>query len=39
MADGEAVLQRQVRTLGWCEEELWMEVKERLGSLLGFFFK
>lgn len=34
-----AVLQRQVRVLRWCEEELWMKVKERFGALLEFFFK
>jgi len=39
MADGAAALQRQVREVGRCEEELWIKVREALGSLLGFFFK
>lgn len=31
--------QRQVSVMGWYREELWMKVQERVGSLLGFFFK
>lgn len=39
MADGGSLLQRQVVALRWCKEKLQMKVKEKLGSLLGFFFK